>query len=351
MQDASFKTAESSRGNRGNMLISGTLITILAAGIGFQFWRSQNVKADQPAAANAGRATVSPLGKPVGRVNGQSISYEELARECIERHGVEVLKNVINRMMIQQACSQAGLTVSDAEVEQEIVVISKKFGLPVAQWETMLHAERGLTPLQYRRDVIWPMLALKKLAGEEVKITRAMMEEAYADNYGPRAKVRMMVLANTRHAQEIWDKVKAAPDEFEDYARDYSIEPNSKALGGTVPPVRRYSGAHEEIRKAAFRMKDEEPGEISGIIQVALDQYAILKFEGMTEPVAHDPKDVQGTLHEELRERQVQVMVGNMFKKIEDSARIDNLLTGETKSPVEQTSAADVGFKDVVKQQ
>ena len=77
----------------------------------------------------------------------------------------------------------------------------------------------------------------------------------------------------------------------------------------------------------------------------------ILKFEGMTEPVAHDPKDVQGTLHEELRERQVQVMVGNMFKKIEYSARIDNLLTGETKSPVEQTSAADVGFKDVVKQQ
>lgn len=348
MQDASHKTAESSRTKRGNIFISGTLITILAAGIGFQFWRSQNVKADQPTAADAGRATVSALGKPVGRVNGQSISYEELARECIERHGSEVLKNVINRLMIQQACSEAGVNVSDAEVEQEIVQISKKFGLPVNQWETMLHAERGLTPLQYRRDVIWPMLALKKLAGEEVSITREMLQEAYADNYGPRAKVRMMVLSNTRHAQEIWDKVKAAPDEFEDYARDYSVEPNSKALGGTVPPIRRFSGAHAEIRKAAFRMKT--PGEISGIIQVAQDQYVILKFEGTTEPVAHDPKDVQGTLHEELREREVQVMVGNMFKKIENGARIDNYLTGETKSPVEQTSAASVSAKDVIQQ-
>lgn len=349
MQDASHKTAESSRSNRGNMFISGTLITILAAGIGFQFWRSQNVKADQPTATAAPGTAVGSLGKPVGRVNGQSISYEELARECIERHGSEVLKNVINRLMIQQACSQAGATVSDAEVEQEIVQISKKFGLPVNQWETMLHAERGLTPLQYRRDVIWPMLALKKLAGEEVAITREMLQEAYADNYGPRAKVRMMVLANTRHAQEIWGKVKAAPEEFEDYARDYSVEPNSKALGGTVPPIRRFSGAHEEIRKAAFRMKT--PGEISGIIQVAQDKYVILRFEGFTEPVDHDPKLVQGTLHEELREREVQVMVGEMFKKIESSARIDNYLTGETKSPVEQTSASAASLNAVIQQQ
>jgi len=43
-------------------------------------------------------------------------------------------------------------------------------------------------------------------------------------------------------------------------------------------------------------------------------------------------------------------MVGNMFKKIENGARIDNYLTGETKSPVEQTSAASVSAKDVIQQ-
>lgn len=350
MHDASHNPTESSsRGNRGTMFISGTLITILAAGIGFQFWRSQNVKADQPQSSAAGVATTSILGEPVARVNGQSITYEDLAEECVQRHGTDVLKNVINRLLIQQACSQHGITVSDAEVNREIVQISKKFGLPVDQWEKMLHAERGLTPMQYRRDVIWPMLALKKLAGEEVNITREMMQEAYQDNYGPRAKVRMMVLDNTRRAQEIWDRIKAAPDEFENYARDYSVEPNSKALGGTVPPIRRFSGAHEEIRKAAFRMKT--PGEISGIIQVAMNQYVILKFEGMTEPVDHDPKDVQGSLHEELREREVQTMVANTFKNLEDSARIDNYLTGETKSPVAQTSAegsSGIGLEQAV---
>jgi len=321
------------------MLISGTLITLLAAGIGMQIWKAQNAKAvDQSSTLpGAGTVTVGAMGKPVGRVNGQSISYEALAQECIERHGSEVLKNVINRTLIQQACAEAGVTVADAEVEQEIVQISKKFGLPVDQWEKMLQAERGLTSLQYRRDVIWPMLALKKLAGQEVTITREMMQEAYTDNYGPRVKARMMVLHNMRHAQEIWEKVRKAPDEFENFARDYSVEPNSKALGGTVPPIRRYSGAHEEIRKAAFRMKT--PGEISGIVQVGVNQYVILKFEGMTEPVDHDPEIVQGSLHEEIREREVQTLVAKTFKSLEDNARIDNYLTGESKAKVEQTAA------------
>lgn len=341
MQDASSNAAGLSRGKRGTILISGTLIALLGAGVAMQVWRAQISKAaEQSQEAGAGRVAVNPTGKPVGRVNGHPITYDELAQECIERHGAEVLQNVINRTLIQQSCAEAGITISDAEVEREIVRISKKFGLPVDQWQKMLESERGLSPIQYRRDVIWPMLALRKLAGQEVKVTREMLQEAYEDNYGPRVKARMLVLDNMRRAQDIWEKLRKTPDEFENFARDYSVEPNSRALGGTVPPIRRHSGAHEEIRKAAFRMKT--PEEISGIIQVGVNQYVILKYEGMTEPVEHDPKDVEVTLHEELREREVQTMVAETFKKLNEQARIDNYITGESKSPIDQTAGREL---------
>ncbi|MGB4710667.1 MAG: peptidylprolyl isomerase [Fuerstiella sp.] len=337
MTETSSYSKKPNRGNRATMLVSGTLIAILAGAVGMQIMRAQSSKAAvQTDGSSAGKVRVDAMGKPVSRVNGQAISYEELATECIQRNGREVLDNVINRTLIQQACSEAGVSVSDAEVNNEIVRISKKFGLPVDQWEKMLESERGLTPIQYRRDVIWPMLALKKLAGQEVQITREKMKEAYYDNYGPRVKARMMVLDNLRRAQEIWEKVRSTPDEFENFARDYSVEPNSRALGGTVPPIRRYSGAHEEIRKAAFKMKT--PGEISGIVQVDMNQYVILKFEGMTDPVPHDEKDVEAQLSEELREREVQKMVAETFEKLKTKARIDNYLTGETTGPVQQTS-------------
>ncbi|MEQ9409293.1 MAG: SurA N-terminal domain-containing protein [Fuerstiella sp.] len=340
MLDPSDKKKKKVSG-RITTVISGTLIAVLAGAIGMQVARVKDGKAaEQVGPGAAGVARVEAQGKPVSRVNGQAISYDELANECIERHGKEVLESLINRTLIQQSCSEAGVTVSAAEVNQEIVRISKKFGLAQDQWEKMLLAERGLTPIQYRRDVIWPMLALRKLAGKEVQITREQLFEAYEDTYGPRAKVRMMVLDNLRRATEIWEKVKEKPEEFENYARDYSVEPNSRALGGTVPPIRRYSGAHEEIRKAAFKMTT--PGEMSGIIQTDVNQYVILKFEGKTDPVPHEREHVEATLVEELREREVQTLVAETFEKLKKTARIDNYLTGETHQPVQQTSSTAV---------
>jgi foldase protein PrsA len=338
MQETTSFNKGSKRGNRGPMLVSGTLIAILAAGVGMQVWRAQNSKAAEQSNSTAATGQVSTPDKPVARVNTQSITYQELARECVERHGREVLDNVINRTLILQACADAGVAVSVDEVNRKIVEISKKFGLPVDQWEKMLLAERGLSPIQYRRDVIWPMLALEKLAGKEVQITQQMMREAYVDNYGPRVKARMMFLDNLRRAQEYYEKIRQAPDEFENFVRDYSTEPNSRALGGTVPPIRQFSGAHEEIRKAAFKMKAlGKIGEISGIIQVG-HQYVIMKYEGATEPIKHDLDDVKIQLDQELREREVQKLVANTFDDLKKRARIDNHLTGESKAPVKQAS-------------
>ena len=252
MQDATPQLTKSSGSRRGTLIVSGTLLVVLAGAIGMQVYRARDTQAAEQGGQESAIRPVSSaaMQKPVGRVNGQSITYEQLAQECILRDGSSVLEQVINRVLIQQACAESGIVVSDAEVATEIQRISKKFGLPVDQWQKMLQAERGLSPIQYRRDVIWPMLALKKLAGEEVKITAKMMQDAYEDSYGPRVKARMIVLGNVRRATEIWEKAKANPDAFEDLARNYSVEPNSKALGGTVP---------QSARTLALILKSAKP--------------------------------------------------------------------------------------------
>lgn len=327
------------RSGRVGLLLGGTLIILLAGGVGMQVWRARDGHAaEQPAKRPAAAADGADSTRPsYARVNGESITWDALARECVERHGREVLENMINRLIIQQECSRRGLTVTESEVDQEILEISKKFGLAVDQWYKMLEAERKLTPQQYRRDVIWPMLALRKLAGRDVTITREMIQQAYEDNYGPRVKARMIVLDNVRRATEIWEKARNNPDDFESLARDYSMEPNSRALGGVIPPIRKNSGAHENLRTAAFRMK--QPGELSGVIQVGPSQYAILKFEGLTEPVEHDMADVEAQLHADLTEREVQRMVGETFEKLQENARVDNFLTGESRGTVEPAAA------------
>ncbi len=342
MQDAPVsnitKPVTRNRTGRGSVLVGGTLVIVIAAGIGMQVWRARSSQAaEQKAATAAVPAEPEATKTAFARVNGEAITYEALAKECVAKHGKEVLENMISRTIIRQACAENGVTVSEAEVDQEIVEISKKFGLAVDQWYKMLEAERGLNAEQYRRDIIWPMLALKKLAGKEVTITREMLKMAYEDNYGPRVKARMIVLDNPRRATEMWEKIKSNPDDFESLTRDYSVETNSRALGGTIPPIRKNSeGTHEALRKAAFQFK--EVGEVSGIIQVGPSQYVILKYEGRTEPIEHSTEDVEAQLHAELEEREVQKLVGETFESLQKSARVDNFLTGESRGRVEKAS-------------
>ncbi len=332
--------SRTSSGNRVSVVISGLLIAAMAVGLGWQF-----VRARSPEEASAekqrqefGRTDI--LDQPAVRINGTVITREVLARECLEQFGQKVLESVINRTIIQQACEERGIQVTDSEVIAEVNRISKKVGLATDEWYRMIQAERGLTPYQYHRDVIWPLLALRKLAGEDVKITKEMMQEAYVDNYGPRVRARMIVVDNQRRGEELLRKLAEDPDQFEELARNYSVEPNSRALGGSIPPIRRYSGAHEEIRRAAFRMK--KPGQISPLLQVGPRQYAILKYEGRTDPVEHDKEEVKAILYEELREREIQLQVAATFDKLKKQARIDNYLTGETTAPaIRRTAAAD----------
>ncbi|MCA9018069.1 MAG: peptidylprolyl isomerase, partial [Planctomycetaceae bacterium] len=294
MQDASPDTTTKpvvSSTSRLPLFFGGTVVVLICAALGMQIWRGQQGKAaEQGATGNQISADAKLLAEPLSRVNGAPITWQQVAEECMQNHGAEALENLISRMIIQQACAEKGVTVTDHEVNSEILEISKKLGLSQDHLFQMIQSERGLNANQYRRDVIWPMLALKKLAGTDVQITREMLQQAYIDNYGERVRAKMIVLDRLNRAQFVEEKLRQNPEEFETLAREYSVEPNSKSLGGTIPPIRQFSGAHEEIRKAAFSMKTV--GQLSGIIQVTPTQYVILRFEGRTEPVAHDPKDV-----------------------------------------------------------
>jgi len=312
--------------------IAGTLFLVVAAGIWLQFFRAQPA-ASQTADGESGKASLAAPAannsRPVAKINGQAISYEILARECIARHGTEVLDTLVNRLIIQQECESRGITISAAEVEAEVKKTAEKFKLPLDTWYKMLEAERHLTRDQYHQDVIWPMLALKKLAGQEVQITEEDMKKGFESNYGPRVKARIILISgNIRNANSIWEQCKANPDDFDRLAREYSADPNTRPLGGVIPPIRRH-GDNKQVEEQAFRMK---VGEISPVIQLpdVENRYIILKCEGFTEPVVTDIKDVWNDLYAQLVEERTQQSVAKIFTTIKDQARVDNYLTNKS---------------------
>jgi foldase protein PrsA len=322
-------TAAKSRwSNRIGYIIGGTGVTALAGLLLMQTLRSQPGQA-APETPQQPKAVAKKSSDILARVGKDTITYDMVAQEAAARYGKDVLDDLINRMLIQQACDEAGVQVTEAEVAAEVNRIAKRFNLDTANWDQMLQAERNITPLQYRQSVIWPMLSLKKLAGEQVDITEEEMKKAFVRNYGPRVKVRLILQDNQRRAQDVWEKARANPDDFEKLAQDHSIDPSSRALGGTIPPIPRFSG-NDTLETAAFKLKE---GEISGLIELQAGRYAILKCEGRTEPVVSSMDEVRDQLYEELHEQKTQQTVAKVFDSIKKKAQVDNFLTKTSTGP------------------
>lgn len=328
------------------LITAGTAAAVLAAGVLIQFFRAESGSAAvEPAAQTEQQAGTARVSRSPGRlqylarVNKELVTWEQVADECMARYGEDVLDDVINRVIIQQACEARGITVTEDEVNLEVKRFATRFGLAVDQWYQMLLAEQKITPAQYRRDIIWPMLALKKLAGDQVDISEQDMQRAYVRNYGERVKARMILLDNQRRAQEIWEQLQKNPDEFERMAREHSVDPGSRALDGAIHPIPRYSSS-PELENAAFKLK---PGEISGMIQVGLNRYAILKSDGLTEPKVRDIEEVRDVLYEELHQERVQQSVAKVFEQVKKQSRVDNYLTNTSTGTQEDAAIRQTG--------
>ena len=323
-------------------LLGSTAVAVVAGGMLMQYVCSPATKAaaDPPAGqARVGRP--APKADILSKVGKDSITYDAVAEECVKRFGREVLDDLIHRLIIQQACEENNITVSDQEISDEIARIAKRFNLDVNQWLQMLQAERNVSPVQYRQSVIFPLIAMKKLAGENVKVEPEDMNEAFVRNYGPRVKARMIMFDSLRRAQLGLEKILRNPDDFEELAGELSVDQNSRALGGQIPPIPMYNG-QKELEEQAFKLKK---GQISPVIEVG-NRFVVLKSEGKTEPVVSSIDDVRSTLYDELKESKVQADVATLFEKIKKKTIVENYLTGYSNRP--ERSAGEGSQKGVI---
>ena len=319
-------------------LFGGAAIAVVAGGLLMQYVRGTSMKAaaaDPPAGtARVGGAAKRP--ETLAKVGNEAITYDLVAEECVKRFGREVLDDLIHRLIIQQACEESKITISEREINDEISRIAKRFNLDVAQWLQMLQAERNTTEAQYRQ-IIFQMLALKRLAGEEVDISEQEMKEAFYRNFGPRVKARIIVFDNQRRATECYNELMKDPDQFEEMATKRSIDQGSRALGGQIPPIARFNGM-KNLEDCAFKLRT---GDISAVIEIAPSRFVILKCEGHTEFAVDDMETVKDQLYEDLKEQKIQANVAVKFEKLKSKTIVDNYLTQTTNRPDRTGTAKD----------
>ncbi len=278
----------------------------------------------QPAAAADAPAKVPQV---VATVNGQPITRQELADECLRTYGGDVLESIVNKHLIWQACQAQGVNITDQDVEEEIGRMATKFGLSPGRWLGLLQQERDIAPEQYRREIIWPTLALRRLAAKEIVVGPDELREAMETEFGPRVKVRAITVSSKPRAEELRALAVAQPEQFGALAKEHS-EDQSASVHGLIPPIRRHVG-DENIERTAFSLKE---GEISPVIAVA-NQYVILQCEKQLPETYIAPQfrpDAENRIRDRVQDQKLRSQAATLFQRLQAAAQVVNVYNDAT---------------------
>ncbi|MDX2037419.1 MAG: SurA N-terminal domain-containing protein [Isosphaeraceae bacterium] len=284
---------------------------------------------------------------PIAVVNQEIITRQQLADECVAREGKKVLEAMIARRLIEQAIKERKLDVTAAEIDAEIERIADQVGGGVSRehWLRMLDKEKGISPAQYARDIIYPSIALRKLASSRVQVTPQDMQDAFEANFGERLHCRIIMVEKQRTAIELWEELRKNPAAFESLAKTRSTDTATRALGGMLPePIARHAFPRNVSDPAYQQLVDGDPkdtdpnhkpkdGDISGPIQVNENAWVLIKREKLDPAKGQDPKNpqIRNMLYGQMFDVKLKDAMNEVFNEALKASRIENRLTGSLK--------------------
>jgi parvulin-like peptidyl-prolyl isomerase len=187
----------------------------------------------------------------------------------------------------------------------------------------MLKSERNVTPQQYKRDIIWPTMALKKLAADKLVVSQEELDREMEAEYGPKVQVRMISLTSKSAAEKVLALAQRTPERFPALAKQYSEDPASASAQGLIPHVRRHLG-EPEVEKVVFAM---QPGEVSPIVHAA-NQYLIFRCEKHIPAATISPQFRQSAieqLQDRIVERNLRGAANELLERLQSGAKIVNV--------------------------
>ena len=126
-------------------------------------------------------------------------------------------------------------------------------------------AQKGMTEADFREFIVFHM-KVRKLATQGVDASEEAVKKFFAENREAFAEPEavefsMIVLSEKAEADKLASQLKATPDQFNDLARQHTLDNNSRQTGGRIPktPVAQVRPA--ELRQQLAKL---DAGKIAG---------------------------------------------------------------------------------------
>ena len=248
-------------------LQTSTVGLLGAAGIGFLAGKLTTPNAAQAAPPTTQNSMPSEADKRfVAYLHGGKvpITREELGEYLIARYGADKIDLLVNKVIIETACKEKGIEVTEAEIDAALQEDLKGIACDRKQFVDGVLKQYGKTMYEWREDVLRPKIQISKLCKLQISVTEEDIKKAFEGEFGTRVDGRIIIWpkGEEKVAMAMYEKLRTSEEEFDNAARTQAA-PNLAAMGGHIKPFGRGAGTHPRLEEEAFKLKE---GQISTLI-------------------------------------------------------------------------------------
>jgi len=262
-------------------------------------------------------------------LNGNvAITYEDLGKYLIDRYGADKVQHLISWRIIEAACREKGITVTEKEIDNDLEENLKELKVNRADFVSKVLKRYGKTLYEWREDVIRPKLMMAKYCQDRVKVTDEDLRRAYEAYYGPKVHCQLILWPSDQPdvAMKMFEEIHKDPESFDHIAR-MQANPRLAATAGLIEPFGWHTMGNDELEKIAFSLK---PGEISQLIGT-LEGTVLLKCrEQIAARTDVKPEAVREKFEKEIRAKLVQIEIPKAFAELKEKAKPKAFLTSGT---------------------
>ncbi|MBN1487274.1 MAG: peptidylprolyl isomerase [Anaerolineae bacterium] len=220
---------------------------------------------------------------------GQDPSTEE-GQQALEQARSWVLERMLEQILIEQAATEAGVSISDQEIDMTIESLKADIG--EAEFQRRLENE-GMTLEEMREELRREMIA-SEMVNRIVDQVPTTAEHIRA---------RHILLTTPEEAQQVLAQLEAGND-FGAMAQAYSKDESTRDNGGDLGYFPRGILTSREVEEVAFSL---QPGQLSAVIQSELGYHIIQSLERVPE------LDVSPDNLRLLRDKAVREWIDNLW--------------------------------------
>ena len=264
----------------------------------------------------------------VATVNGEEIMEDELFEALYAQGGKDALDQLITRRLILQEGKEAGITVSEEDLDAEIQsIIDESFQGSEEAFRQALEYY-GISEESFRDDAYLNMI-VRQLALEQINPSdddvRAYFEEhRYLFDQAEEIEARHILVESEELINEI-AAMLAAGDDFAALAAVHSLDQSNKDSGGNLGFFSRGMMV-EEFEEVAFAL---EIGEISDPVQTSFG-YHLIEVLDRKEAEEADFDMVSEQVRETLIEDQIAPIINELVQALYEKSEIVYLIGAES---------------------